>query len=116
MALWPRLIKPCHYAQAWLTAIVSDDSWDPREAEETGGQRDSVLHRGSQADTEELGSQAPWPGPAEVPIVGVSVANAKGHYWPLLEGRREVDRRQHADKQTEARTQALPLAPSGEAA
>lgn len=34
-----------------------------------------------------------------MPTVGVSVAGAKGHYWPLLEGGREVDRRQHADKQ-----------------
>lgn len=59
MALWPPLIKPCHSAQAWLRAIVSDDSRDPQDLEETGGQRDSVLPRASQADMEELGSQAP---------------------------------------------------------
>lgn len=38
---------------------MSDDSRDPQDLEETGGQRDSVLPRASQADMEELGSQAP---------------------------------------------------------
>lgn len=79
-------------------------------------QRGSVLPRASQATSEGLGSQAPWLGTANVPSVGVSVADAKGHCLLLLEGAREVGWHQPADQPTEARTQPAPLAPSGGAA
>lgn len=89
-------------------AIVSDDSWDPQEVEETGGggrarQRISVWPRGSQEDGEELGSRSL---PQETLTKysrgahggRVSVAGAKRHSLPLLEDGWETGQCHLADK------------------